>query len=184
MCTMPRTNTRAGLLGGKAARKSGSLHPHPTRAPGSSVSCVCHQRQSSALGDFQTRWSMVGKSPRAPWKSQLNLELSEHEPPHPPLPHLLPTPSPHPHYKGRGLIPCFYTPSSISSQTESPSEGLVNAPILGFKLPTLASPSLCFPLYTGRTRETSPLPSGCCWDNTEMTEGRQWGTSTPEPPET
>lgn len=29
MCTMPRTNTRTGLLGAKAAQKrSGSLHPH------------------------------------------------------------------------------------------------------------------------------------------------------------
>lgn len=63
MCTMPRTNTRTGLLGGKAAQRSGSLHRHQLRACVCACVRVCVARAtlSSAGGSFQIRWSTVGK---------------------------------------------------------------------------------------------------------------------------
>lgn len=65
-----QTLTQASWVGRQLRKRSGSLHPHQTRAPGSSVGCVCvgvgvgvpRATLSSALGDFQIRWSTERKS--------------------------------------------------------------------------------------------------------------------------
>lgn len=179
-----QTLTQASWVGRQLRKRSGSLHPHQTRAPGSSVGCACVLGWGGVGGpqshtEFSTRGfsnqmehgeevRKPGPTTQAPSEetscSRTSLSVS-------PLGH-----------KGRRLT-CRFLSYSIFSYplfNQLPRETLPAWPgkcVFWGLSPYLWSPlSLSLPTEHERTRPTPPA-SAAPLGPTEMPGGGQWGAS-------